>query len=85
MPDPTPPGSGDPRKKSGDASLDALISEKVTELERVVQFGFTQSELDRDKLDSQRYLDQALLEKDKSPSAPLAETPNRQAAPEQEK
>ena len=26
MADPTPPGSGDPRKKSGDASLDALIS-----------------------------------------------------------
>ncbi len=25
MPDPTPPGSGDPRKKSGDASLDALL------------------------------------------------------------
>src|SRR4029450_5257901 len=42
-------------------------------LERVVQFGFTQSELDRDKLDSQRYLDEALLEKDKSPSGPLAD------------
>ena len=49
--------------------LEALF----TELERVVQFGFTQSELDRDKLDSQRYLDEALLEKDKSPSAPLAD------------
>jgi zinc protease len=49
--------------------LEALFSE----LERVVQFGFTQSELDRDKLDSQRYLDQALLEKDKSPSGPLAD------------
>jgi zinc protease len=45
----------------------------TTELERVVQFGFTQSELDRDKLDSQRYLDQALVEKDKSPSGPLAD------------
>jgi zinc protease len=49
--------------------LDALF----TELERVVRFGFTQSELDRDKLDSQRYLDQALIEKDKSPSGPLAD------------
>ena len=49
--------------------LEALF----TELARVVQFGFTQSELDRDKLDSQRYLDQALLEKDKSPSGPLAD------------
>ncbi len=49
--------------------LEALF----TELSRVVQFGFTQSELDRDKLDSQRYLDQALLEKDKSPSGPLAD------------
>jgi len=49
--------------------LEALF----TELDRVVRFGFTQSELDRDKLDSQRYLDQALLEKDKSPSGPLAD------------
>jgi zinc protease len=44
-----------------------------TELERVVQYGFTATELEREKLDSQRYLDEALLEKDKSPSGPLAD------------
>ena len=44
-----------------------------TEAERVVRFGFTATELDREKLDSQRYLDEALLEKDKSPSGPLAD------------
>ena len=44
-----------------------------TEAERVVRYGFTATELDREKLDSQRYLDQALLEKDKSPSGPLAD------------
>ena len=54
---------------TAERGLEALF----TELTRVVQFGFTQSELDRDKLDSQRYLDQALLEKDKSPSGPLAD------------
>jgi zinc protease len=54
---------------AAERGLEALLAE----LERVVQFGFTQSELDRDKLDSQRYLDQALLEKDKSPSGPLAD------------
>jgi zinc protease len=49
--------------------LEALF----TETERVVRYGFTQTELDREKLDSQRYLDEALLEKDKSPSGPLAD------------
>jgi zinc protease len=44
-----------------------------TELERVVRYGFTATELEREKLDSQRYLDEALLEKDKSPSGPLAD------------
>jgi zinc protease len=49
--------------------LEALF----TEAERVAQYGFTATELDREKLDSQRYLDEALLEKDKSPSGPLAD------------
>jgi zinc protease len=44
-----------------------------TEAERVVRFGFTATEVDREKLDSQRYLDEALLEKDNTPSAPLAD------------
>ena len=45
----------------------------LAEVQRVLQFGFTQTELDRQKLDSYRYLDQALVERDKSPSAPLAD------------
>ena len=49
--------------------LEALF----TEAERVVQYGFTATELEREKLDSQRYLDEALLEKDKTPSGPLAD------------
>jgi zinc protease len=49
--------------------LEALLAE----LERVVRFGFTATELAREKLDSQRYLDEALFEKDNTPSAPLAD------------
>ena len=56
-----------------DGGAERGLSAILTEAERVVRFGFTQSELDREKLDSQRYLDEALLEKDKSPSAPLAD------------
>ena len=62
--------------------LNALVAEGnvprgltalLAEVQRVVQFGFTQTELDRQKLDSYRYLDQALVEREKSPSAPLAD------------
>jgi zinc protease len=49
------------------------VTALLIEAERVVRFGFTATELDREKLDSQRYLDEALLEKDKSPSGPLAD------------
>ena len=45
----------------------------LTELERVARFGFAQTELDRQKLGTFRYLEQALIERDKSPSAPLAD------------
>jgi zinc protease len=45
----------------------------LTEIERVARFGFAQTELDRQKLGTFRYLEQALIERDKSPSAPLAD------------
>jgi len=56
-----------------DGSAERGLAALLTEMERVVRFGFTATELDREKLDSQRYLDEALLEKDKSPSGPLAD------------
>ncbi len=43
------------------------------EAERVARYGFTATELERQKLSSTRYLEQALIEKDKSPSGPLAD------------
>ena len=39
----------------------------------MARYGFTATELERQKLSSTRYLEQALIEKDKSPSAPLAD------------
>ncbi len=56
-----------------DGSAERGLAALFTETERVVRYGFTATELDREKLDSQRYLDEALLEKDKSPSGPLAD------------
>ena len=44
-----------------------------TEVERVARFGFTATELDRLRLNLQRFLQQAAVEKDKSPSGPLAD------------
>ncbi len=63
-------------------SLDALVAKGsierglgalVTELARVARFGFTASELSRMKLNLQRGLERAVVEKDKSPSGPLAD------------
>jgi zinc protease len=56
-----------------DGGAERGLAALFTASERVVRYGFTVTELDREKLDSQRYLDQALLEKDKSPSGPLAD------------
>jgi zinc protease len=56
-----------------DGGAERGLAALFTEVERVVRYGFTASELSREKLDSQRYLDEALLEKDKSPSGPLAD------------
>jgi len=68
--------------KSAEASmLNALVkdgeAEKgltalYAEAERVVKFGFTQSEFDRQKTGLLRGMEQALTEKDKRPSAQLA-------------
>src|SRR5581483_6253371 len=44
-----------------------------TEIDRVARFGFTATELEREKLNSQRFLQRAAVEKDNSPSGPLAD------------
>jgi zinc protease len=63
-------------------SLDALVarggvepglSALLTEVARVARFGFTEPELSRMKLNLQRGLERAVVEKDKSPSGPLAD------------
>ena len=56
-----------------DGGAERGLAALVAEVERAVRYGFTATELDREKLDSQRYLDEALLEKDKTPSGPLAD------------
>jgi zinc protease len=43
------------------------------EIDRVARFGFTATELNRTKLNLQRSLERAVVEKDKSPSGPLAD------------
>jgi zinc protease len=63
-------------------SLDALVpaggverglAALFTEINRVARFGFTATELNRQKLNSVRYLQAGVVEKDKSPSGPLAD------------
>ena len=49
------------------------VAALVTELDRVARFGFTETELSREKLNLQRGLQRAVVEKDKSPSGPLAD------------
>ncbi len=44
-----------------------------TEIDRVARFGFTATELDRQGRDLQRFLENAAVEKNKSPSGPLAD------------
>src|SRR5712691_2181952 len=62
-------------------TLDALVTEGgverglsalFTEIDRVARFGFTATELNRHRLNLQRFLERAVVEKDKSPSGPLA-------------
>src|SRR6185436_7513305 len=63
-------------------SLDALVASGgverglgalFTEVARVARFGFTATELSREKLNLQRGLQRSVIEKDKSPSGPLAD------------
>lgn len=63
-------------------TLDALVATGgverglaalFTEIDRVARFGFTATELSREKLNLQRGLQRAVIEKDKSPSGPLAD------------
>ena len=63
-------------------TLDALVAEGgverglsalFTEIDRVARFGFTATELNRQRLNLQRFLEKAVVEKDKSPSGPLAD------------
>ena len=49
------------------------LSALFTELARVSRFGFTAGELSRMKLNLQRGLERSVVEKDKSPSGPLAD------------
>jgi zinc protease len=56
-----------------DGAAERGLTALLTEAERVVRYGFTETELAREKLDSQRYLDEALLEKDNTPSDSLAD------------
>ena len=63
-------------------NLDALVvtggveqglAALFTEVDRVARFGFTATELEREKLNLQRGLQGSVIEKDKSPSGPLAD------------
>ena len=56
-----------------DGGAERGLTALVAEAERVARFGFTATELERQKVSSQRYLQQALAEKDTSESAPLAD------------
>ena len=57
------------RRAASSAGLSALF----TELDRVARFGFTATELDRAGRSLQRILENAAVEKNKSPSGPLAD------------
>jgi zinc protease len=49
------------------------VASLFREIDRVVRFGFTETELAREKLNLQRGLQRSVVEKDKSPSGPLAD------------
>jgi zinc protease len=56
-----------------DGGVERGLAALFAEAERVARFGFTATELERQKLNSQRGLDQAVVERAKSPSGPLAD------------
>ena len=53
--------------------VERALTSLFTELNRVARFGFTQTELNREKLNTQLYLERAMAERDKSDSGPLAD------------
>ncbi len=54
-------------------SVERGLASLFTEIDRVARFGFTATELNREKLNLQRGLQQSVIEKDKSTSGPLAD------------
>src|ERR1700730_10487629 len=55
-----------------EAGVERGLSSLFTEIDRVARFGFTATELNRQRLNLQQFLEKAVVEKDKSPSGPLA-------------
>ena len=53
--------------------VERALSALFTEIDRVARFGFTAPELDREGRSLQRFLENAAVEKNKSPSGPLAD------------
>jgi len=53
--------------------VEAGVAALLSEVDRVTRFGFTETELARQKLNLQRGLQRSVVEKDKSPSGPLAD------------
>jgi zinc protease len=56
-----------------DGGVERGLSALITEIDRVARFGFTATELNRQRLNLQRFLEKAVVEKDNSPSGPLAD------------
>jgi zinc protease len=56
-----------------DEGVERGLSALFTEIDRVARFGFTTTELNRQRLNLQRALERAVVERDKSPSGPLAD------------
>ncbi len=55
------------------AGVEKGLNSLFTEVNRAARFGFTQTELNREKLNTQLYLQTAMAERDKSASGPLAD------------
>jgi zinc protease len=56
-----------------EGGIERGLAALFTEIDRVARFGFTATELNRQRLNLQRGLQGAVVEKDKSPSGPLAD------------
>jgi len=53
--------------------VERALTALFTEINRAARFGFTQTEVNREKLNTQLYLERAMAERDKSASGPLAD------------